>query len=34
MTRPGPLRVLAVGDSYMPASVFTAALAGLGMPSA
>ncbi len=30
MTRPGPLRVLVVGDSYMPASVFTAALAGLG----
>ena len=25
-----PVRVLAVGDSYMPASVFTAALAGLG----
>ena len=30
MTRPGPLRVLAVGDSYMPASIFTAALASLG----
>ena len=30
MTHPGPLRVLAVGDSYMPASVFSAALAGLG----
>jgi len=30
VTRPGPLRVLAVGDSYMPASAFTAALAGLG----
>jgi D-3-phosphoglycerate dehydrogenase len=25
-----PVRVLAVGDSYMPADVFTAALAGLG----
>ncbi|HTT51497.1 MAG TPA: NAD(P)-dependent oxidoreductase [Streptosporangiaceae bacterium] len=30
MSNPGPLRVLAVGDSYMPAGVFTAALAALG----
>jgi D-3-phosphoglycerate dehydrogenase len=30
VSHPDPLRVLAVGDSYMPASVFTAALAGLG----
>ena len=30
MTHSAPLRVLAVGDSYMPASVFAAALAGLG----
>jgi D-3-phosphoglycerate dehydrogenase len=27
---PVPLRILVAGDSYMPASVFTAALAGLG----
>jgi len=30
VTSADPLRVLAAGDSYMPASVFTAALAGLG----
>ena len=30
MTQAGPVRVLAVGDGYMPAGVFTAALAGLG----
>ncbi len=30
MTQAGPVRVLAVGDSYMPAGVFTAALAKLG----
>jgi D-3-phosphoglycerate dehydrogenase / 2-oxoglutarate reductase len=30
VTHPAPLRVLVVGDSYMPASVFTTALAGLG----
>jgi D-3-phosphoglycerate dehydrogenase len=29
VTRPAPLRVLAAGDSYMPAAVFTAALGGL-----
>ena len=30
MTQADPVRVLVVGDSYMPAGVFTAALAGLG----
>jgi D-3-phosphoglycerate dehydrogenase / 2-oxoglutarate reductase len=30
VTQAGPLRVLAAGDAYMPAGVFTAALAGLG----
>ena len=30
MTRAEPVRVLAVGDAYMPAAVFTAALAVLG----
>ena len=30
MTQADQLRVLVVGDSYMPAAVFTAALAGLG----
>ena len=30
MTQVDPVRVLVVGDSYMPAGVFTAALAGLG----
>ncbi len=30
MTQAQAVRVLAVGDAYMPASVFTAALAGLG----
>jgi D-3-phosphoglycerate dehydrogenase / 2-oxoglutarate reductase len=30
VTQAGPLRVLAVGDAYMPVGVFTAALAGLG----
>lgn len=29
MTQADPVRVLVVGDSYMPAGVFTAALAGL-----
>ena len=29
MTRAGPVRVLAVGDPFMPAGLFTAALAGL-----
>jgi D-3-phosphoglycerate dehydrogenase len=30
VTHAGPVRVLVVGDAYMPASVFTTALAGLG----
>ena len=30
MTQAGPVRVLVVGDAYMPASIFTSALAGLG----
>jgi D-3-phosphoglycerate dehydrogenase len=30
VTQADPVRVLVVGDSYMPAGVFTAALAGLG----
>ncbi len=30
MTQADPVRVLVVGDSYMPAGLFTAALAGLG----
>lgn len=30
MTQADPVRVLVVGDAYMPASVFTRALAGLG----
>jgi len=30
VTLPAPLRILVVGDSYMPAGVFTAALAALG----
>jgi hypothetical protein len=30
VTQAGPVRVLVVGDSYMPTGVFTAALAGLG----
>jgi D-3-phosphoglycerate dehydrogenase len=30
MTQPVPARVLVVGDAYMPASIFTTALAGLG----
>ena len=30
MSRTGPVRVLAVGDPYMPASIFSRALAGLG----
>jgi len=30
VTHPAPLRILVVGDSYMPAGLFTAALAALG----
>jgi len=30
VTQAGPVRVMVVGDSYMPTGVFTAALAGLG----
>jgi D-3-phosphoglycerate dehydrogenase / 2-oxoglutarate reductase len=30
VTHPAPLRILVAGDSYMPAGVFTAALAALG----
>jgi D-3-phosphoglycerate dehydrogenase / 2-oxoglutarate reductase len=30
VTQDGPVRVLVVGDAYMPASIFTSALAGLG----
>ena len=33
MTHPAPLRVLVVGDGYIPASVFTAAWPASGTPS-